>query len=185
MNLAENIAATYLRLNGFFLLPQFTIFTGGNQHNHLDILALRAKNCREIVRTQVGDHDLLVDKNLFDALGVGSMGKRVGLVVQVKSNEENIAPKQSQIDYVKGFFGDDDVDIFRVSFFHSKFKVRKSSDGIIEVGVVSAAHWIQSRIKRMEKMKGLRKKTKSWTWSEPFLADFLQLYDYGLLKSVR
>lgn len=35
MNMAEKIAATYLRLNGFLVLLQFTVFIDG-EHGHVD-----------------------------------------------------------------------------------------------------------------------------------------------------
>ncbi len=47
MNAAEKIAASYLRLNGFLLLPHFTVFEGG-YHGHVDIVGLRAAGSKEV-----------------------------------------------------------------------------------------------------------------------------------------
>ena len=41
MNTAEKIAVMYLRLNGFLLLPHFTVFDG-NYQNHINLIGLRA-----------------------------------------------------------------------------------------------------------------------------------------------
>lgn len=39
------------------------------------------------------------------------------------------------------------------------------------------------RIEATEKIEGLLTKTKSWALSEPFLADIMQMCDYGLLEA--
>ena len=63
MNPAERLAATYLRLNGFLLLPQFTSF-GGGYHNHVDLLGLRAPGSVE----RVGTIEFPVDGAFFAAI---------------------------------------------------------------------------------------------------------------------
>ena len=60
MNATEKLAATYLRLNGFLLLPHFTIFTG-RQHSHFDLIGLHPMNGAEIG----GRLQLPKDENLF------------------------------------------------------------------------------------------------------------------------
>jgi hypothetical protein len=49
-NIDEKIAATYLRLNGFLLLPHFTAFISienkGKYHRHIDLLGFFAPNAR-------------------------------------------------------------------------------------------------------------------------------------------
>ena len=42
MNAAEKIAATYLRLNGFLLVPQFTVFEG-DRHSHVDLVSIETR----------------------------------------------------------------------------------------------------------------------------------------------
>jgi hypothetical protein len=54
MNGPEKIAAAYLRLNGFLLLPQFTIFDG-QRHNHIDLVGVRCAASVEKVRRTCRD----------------------------------------------------------------------------------------------------------------------------------
>lgn len=48
MHLTEKLAGTYQRLNGFLSVPNFIVF-GGRQHNHIDLLGLRAPASTEKV----------------------------------------------------------------------------------------------------------------------------------------
>jgi hypothetical protein len=62
---AEKIAATYLRLNRFLLLPLFTIFEyeGSRQ---IDLIGLRARGSLEQSKGPEGTHcDLPTDDRLF------------------------------------------------------------------------------------------------------------------------
>ena len=50
MNVAEKIVQTYLRLNGFFTIPKFTLL--GSKAGHIDIIAVRIGSSKEIVRSR-------------------------------------------------------------------------------------------------------------------------------------
>jgi len=63
MNMSEKIAATYLRLNGFLLLPQFTVFIDG-EHGHVDLVGLRAKGSSE----ESAGLTFLIDDKFFNAI---------------------------------------------------------------------------------------------------------------------
>ena len=114
MNLTEKLAATYLRLNGFLLLPHFTVFTGA-QHNHLDLIGLRAANSRE----RIGDFTLPIDGTLFAMLtqlhGDEAFSSTIGVVAEVRTNDDRRSPTGEHIAYVKHFFGD--LAVYRLAFF--------------------------------------------------------------------
>ena len=87
MNATEKLAATYLRLNGFLLLPHFTIFTG-RQHSHIDLIGLHPMNGVE----RVGALELPKDDRLFvtirDRYEIDSRHNWLGIIAEVKTNQE-------------------------------------------------------------------------------------------------
>lgn len=67
MNTTETIAATYLRLNGFLLLPLFTLFEQEGAR-HVDLVGLRAQGSMEQSLDRKGNLlDLPTDEKLFAA----------------------------------------------------------------------------------------------------------------------
>ena len=109
MNSPEKLVGTYLRLNGFFLLPQFTIFSLGH-HTHVDFLAFHPQNAEEIVRNINGDSvPLPVDDDLFnkieEILSISPFSVHLGAVVEVKGNREIEIPS----DDPEAIVGDIDV----------------------------------------------------------------------------
>lgn len=91
MNTAEKLAATYLRLNGFLLLPHFTVFQGSH-HGHVDLIGLRAKNSF----SGFDGKPFLTDEALFEAIGQTGCPEPksvfLGLVAEVRTNERRDAP---------------------------------------------------------------------------------------------
>lgn len=183
MNLAEKLAVTYLRLNGFLALPQFTVFDG-RQHNHIDIVAFRAPNSQEVV----GGVTLLTDETLFDALSVlvGAPSRTVplGIAAEVKTKGDRDEPSDAHIAYVGRFLGG--VPVTRIAFFDGQHTIEQNGD-VLDIGMRYAGLWIQRRIDWMlgPEQKIRLTKTGSWNLSESFLSDILALRQYGLLTNDR
>jgi len=181
MNLAEKLAATYLRLNGFLTLPQFTAFDG-KQHNHIDIVALRAPNSQEVV----SDITLLTDDALFaalsDLIGCSSRSVALGIAAEVRTNDDRDEPSDDHIAYVRDFLGG--IPVTRLAFFDGAHTIQRNGHAL-DIGMRYAGLWIQRRIDWMlEPEQNLKlTKTGSWNWSESFLADFLALRQFGLLTN--
>ena len=92
----EKIAVTYLRLNGFLLLPQFTVFIGGD-HGHVDLVGLRAKGSKE----QAGQFVFPIDERFFKAIdrliSANPLEEFLGLVGEVKTNRQKDHPQKDQV----------------------------------------------------------------------------------------
>jgi hypothetical protein len=176
MNLAEKLAATYLRLNGFLLLPHFTVFTG-QQHNHVDLIALRAANSVE----RVGANILATDDRLFDALtnmrGKNARSDLLGIVAEVRTNDRRNTPTEEHVEYVAQFLGG--LPMSRLAF-HEAERGIYCNGREVDIGIHYAGTWIQNRIDSMEGQR--LTKEGSWNWSESFLSDFLVLRKAGLTQ---
>lgn len=183
MNLAEKLAETYLRLNGFLTLPQFTAFDGV-QHNHIDIVAFRAPNSHETV----GDDPFLTDDNFFDTLsaiiGRPSRGVPLGVAAEVRTNNRRDEPSDAHIEYVGRFLGG--LSVTRIAFFEGAHTIQQQGE-TLDISMRYAGLWIQRRIDWMlAPEQNIRlTKTGSWNWSESFLSDFLAMRQYGLLTNDR
>ena len=181
MNFSEKIAGAYLRLNGFFLLPHFTLFDGAN-HTHVDFLVLRPPKGREKVK----EMELLLDKELFSQIdkscGTDSKDLLLGGVVEVKGGDEKETPSEAHLAYAKDFLGPD-AKVVLFSFFHGAGDI-KTVDGTITITVEHALNWVLERIKWMNKNIHRLTKSGSWTWSEAFLSDLLYIHRLDLLSKI-
>jgi len=153
VNTAEKIAATYLRLNGFLLLPHFTVFDG-NEHNHIDLIALRAAHSAE----RVGELSFAI-------------------IAEVRTNKDRDIPSPAHIQYAMNFLGS--VPSMPVSFAKDQTGLKPDPSGL-RIGNAYAMQWILQRIKWMDSQKMHLTKTGSWAWSEDFLSDILVLRDLKL-----
>ncbi len=179
MNTAEKIAYTYLRLNGFLLLPQYTVFDG-KSHNHIDLIGLRSANSRE----EVNGYTFPLDNDLFELtknIVENPLEARLGVIAEVKTNHARDEISEAHQQYAERFLGDIEA-IVKLRFRESD-AVRINDDGVIEVPVPYAFNWIIQRIESMKDNTGSLTKMGSWTWSDEFLADVLVLAKYGFLKS--
>lgn len=180
MNIAEKIAYTYLRLNGFLLLPHFTVF-GGRAHGHVDLVGLRAANSIERLR----DYTFPVDEALFDAISellVEPRGHLLGIVAEVRENANRDVPNDEQVEYVSAFLGG--ASIIKIAFFDNEFSLYREDD-LICIGIRRALQWIIERIEQMEQsLQGITK-TGSWYLSDDHLSDVLVLWRYGFLHNRR
>jgi len=181
MNSPEKIAATYLRLNGFFLMPHFTLFDG-ERHTHVDFLGLRAPNSRE----QCGEHIFPLDENLFDTFddisGLNSREQLLAAITEVKGGEEKEKPGAGHLAYINRFIGPNAVSL-RCLFRRQRHSV-SISDNVIEISLEYAFDWILRRIDWIDaNQEGLAKKS-SWTWSETSLSDILYIKRLGFLNVI-
>jgi hypothetical protein len=97
MNLAEKIASAYLRLNGFLTIPHFNMFDGA-QHNHVDIVGLRAANSRELVGQTIFPTDDLLFNELSDLFGRDARSITVGIVAEARTNADRDEPSNHHSD---------------------------------------------------------------------------------------
>ena len=182
MNSAEKIAATYLRLNGFLLLSQFTAF-GGDQHNHVDLLGLRARNSVELVGMYP---PLPTDDDLFRAIPnhicANPRQEFLGIVAEVKTNTRRDKPEAGHVAYVRAFLGD--VPIIPMSFNDSRDGPVWHDDHLA-IGNTHALGWIVFRFEWMNHNFQGFTKSGSWPWSEDALAELLVLHKYGALVDPR
>jgi hypothetical protein len=167
MNYAERIAGTYLRLNGFLLLPHFTTFFGP-RNNHVDLIGVRTPGSRE----KVSGYILPTDRKLFSALSeeVGANPRRspIGVIAEVRTSSERDNISEQQIAYVQAFLGG--LRPITLTFFRTPQTVWRDTEGI-GIGVSYAIDWIQWRVSWMEKRH--LNKVGSWNLSEEFLGQIL------------
>lgn len=181
MNLAEKLAGTYLRLNGFLLLPHFTVFTG-DHHNHIDLVGLRAARSVESVDLGIGHYDFPIDMRLFEEIGTripNPCDRYLGLAGEVKANAARDPISEEHLRYVTTFLGGGPV--VRVTFRESKvgFEWR---DNQLQIGHAHVIDWMLKRIAAMEVNLENKTKVGSWTLSESALSDFLVLRKLGALR---
>lgn len=180
MNPAEKLVATYLRLNGFLLLTQFTSF-GGDHHNHVDLLGLRAPGSVE----RVGSIEFPLDDALFAAIpdteNLSSRDTLLGLVVEVKTNQTIDTPDPAHIAYAAAFLGA--ARVVPASFSDSDEGPRWHRDGL-RVGNRHALEWVVARIRWMDQNHRALTKSGSWPWSDDSLAELLVLYRYGAFRAL-
>ena len=147
MNLAEKLACAYLRLNGFLTLPHFTVFDG-DQHNHLDLVALRAANSKEVVHGVT----LPTDERLFEGLtaliGQDSKSIVLGVLAEVRTNDDRKQPSEAHRGYAKRFLGD--TRVASIAFYECPLGISQNGN-VLDVGMRYAGLWIQHRIERMNK----------------------------------
>lgn len=171
MNMAEKIAATYLRLNGFLLLPQFTVFIGG-EHGHVDFIGLRARGSRE----ESAGLTFLIDDKFFVAIdrqvSANPLNEFLGLVAEVKTNRRVDFPKHQQVDYVRPFLGN--VPIVLVAFSEGNLEPTWQ-DGCLKIGNTYALEWIFERASWMNERLQTLTKDGSWNLSEDALSEILVL----------
>jgi hypothetical protein len=181
MNLGEKLAAAYLRLNGFFLLPHFTVFSGA-QHNHIDLIGLRAANSKEAAGGASFPVDTAFFNQLTDLRGSPSLTANIGVAAQIRTNDQRTAPNQAHLGYARDFMGG--VEVSRLDFFAGDHSIRRNGE-CLDIGMRYAGLWIQQRIDWMIDQDLRLNKVKSWNWSESFLSDLLALRDFGLITRER
>jgi hypothetical protein len=178
----EKIASAYLRLNGFFLMPYFTILLQPDCR-HVDFLGVHVGSTEKIGPPQV---ELSLDRELFELLGTRT-GEHFVVIAEVKGTEDaSDAPLVSDehFAYVKKMFTG--MKIKRLGF-------EKTGSGIHEEQghtIVSLSHCLSFIEFRFIEAKAIASqlechhwtKTKAWSWHEEFLSDLLFLHNLGCFR---
>jgi len=170
MNYPEKIAGAYLRLNGFFLLPHFTLFDGAS-HTHVDFLVLRPPKGRE----KVNNTELPLDEELF--IKIDELCKKkskdllLGGVVEVRGNEDKDIPEESHLTYARHFLGPT-TEVVSFSFFRNDRDI-EIEEHTITIPVAHVLKWVKKRIVWMDQHANSLTKSGSWPWSEGVLSDLL------------
>jgi len=176
MNTPEKIAQTYLRLNGFFTIPHFSILE--DNWTHVDFLAVRLGGSVEKVGKGENRIPLEIDINFLKALKI-KKEETVGLVVEVKSGNKKAKVKKSAFNYVKPFFGKISK-LCKVGFEERADTISRRGDHVI-VSLKYCLTFIKKRFEELDsidnKLRGSGRLTKegSWYLSEEFLSDLLFL----------
>ena len=178
MNTPEKIAQSYLRLNGFFTIPHFTILkeNGG----HIDLLAVRLGGCIEKVGVDSNQRSLSIDDDLLSKLGVNE-DETIGLIIEIKGGKNDSARvDELQFTYAKLFFGNINI-IKKVGFENrTSLEILTRNDHII-ITLKYCMRFIKSRFRQLKSIKQefrgrrLLSKEGSWTLWEDFLSDLIYL----------
>ena len=175
MNAPEKIAATYLRLNGFLLLPHFTIFTD-RHHNHVDLIGYRPRNSEECVSDVPLKRDDDFSNKIEELQNDDTKTLPTGIIVQVRGNTTYPKFHDNHEEYVERFLGIKPVRIIFRRQKKSIFIKEENENRSVCVGLKHSFGWIQERIGEMH---SYHSKTGSWTLSEEFLADLLLIRRIG------
>lgn len=166
MNTPEKIAATYLRLNGFLLLPHFTVFIAGAQHNHVDLIGYRPRNSEESVSNVPLERDEEFSSKIKELQNDGNEDSSAGIIVQVRGNKTCPDFFEKHDEYIAKFLGS--IKPVRVIFHCQKdnISIKRGDKPCICISLKHSYKWIQDRISWI-------RKAGSWELSEEFLADLL------------
>ena len=148
MNTPEKIAQAYLRLNGFFTIPHFTVLkeNGG----HIDLLAVRLGGCSESVGVGSNQKQLGIDNDLLSKLGINK-SITIGLVIEVKGGNNSVDINDSQFAYSKSFFRNINI-IKKVSFENrADLEIHTRNDQII----IPLKHCMNFIKKRFSELKSI------------------------------
>jgi hypothetical protein len=182
MNTPEKIAQTYLRLNGFFTIPHFSILQ--DDWGHVDFLAVRLGGSVEKVGKGEDRIPLKLDTDFFEKMEIME-GDTVGLIVEVKSGEERAEVTDVAFNYVRPVFGNISK-LERVGFDERECEIQKRGNHII-VPIQHCLTFIKERFRELERIdhdmrgSGRLSKEGSWYLSEEFLSDLLFLKKSGSL----
>ena len=90
MNYAEEKAYWYLRLNGFFVIPDFVLH---NKHGDTDLLGIRLSHTSEFVEGQRLKEDIEL-VSLFHESGCNIYRNTACVIAEVKGGRSSIQPKE-------------------------------------------------------------------------------------------
>ena len=177
MNTPEKIAQAYLRLNGFFTIPHFTILN--EQWRHIDLLAVRLSGSSEKIGIESNQTTLKIDENLLSKLGINK-DDTIGLIIEVKGGREHAKINDTKFAYGKLFFGSISP-IKKIGFENMEnLEIIKRNDHVI-ISLKYCIKFIKERFSKLKSIKqafrgsGMLSKEGSWSFSEEFLSDLIFL----------
>lgn len=184
MNTPEKIAQAYLRLNGFFTIPHFTLLK--DDGTHIDLLAVRLGESVENVGVNSDIFPLGIDESFLSKLGV-TKDDTIGVMAEVKGGERDSARVDvTKFNSAKSFFGS--IPIKKVGFENiSRLNITEQDDHII-VSLKYCIEFIKNRfnsvceIEQQLRRRSLLSKEGSWELSEDFLSDLIYLKKVGVFN---
>lgn len=189
MNAPEKIVQAYLRLNGFFTIPYFSVLS--ESCSQIDFLAVRLGSSEERIGIKGNFISLDIDEKFLELLGASKMDT-IGLVVEVKGGKgQHAVISDENFQYAKSFFGKVEK-VFRVGFERDLTKLCKQLVGDNVHFLVPLTHCLEFINKRFREMKkieralrgtGILSKEGSWHLSEEFLSDLIYLQSIGSFGS--
>lgn len=189
MNAPEKIAQIYLRLNGFFTIPHFSVLSA--EGSQIDLLAVRLGNSEERIGIDQNLTALKIDEEFLEILGA-SKSDTIGLVVEVKGGEKKHAEiSNAKFEYAERFLGDVEK-VSRVTFERSINTLCKQERGGNQHVAIPLSHCLTFIDKRLEEVSeiesrlrgsGLLSKQGSWHLSEEFLSEIIYLKHLGFFGS--
>ncbi|MDD5473449.1 MAG: hypothetical protein PHU34_04790 [Candidatus Methanoperedens sp.] len=180
MNTPEKIAQAYLRLNGFFTIPHFTLLKDNG--THIDFLAVRLGRSVEKVGVTPNVFPLSIDEQLLSKLAV-TKNKTIGIVVEVKGGacrNNDTVNLDEKFKYAKPFFGNI-RNIKKVKFEKDNNSEIEEQDDYIIVSIKHCVGFIKNRFGELKRIEGQLERTRqlskegSWHLSEEFLSDLIYL----------
>lgn len=180
MNPGERLAYVYLRLNGFLLLPHFTVF-GHDRGQHVDLIGLRAPNSVE----SVDGFEFPTDDLLFDEIAKlvpNPRGCYLGVVCEVRTSDDEKLPSDEHAEYVSHFLGGTPVVKVSVCDYKSDIGL-VMEDGVVRVPIRKIVPWFAKRVKAINDAVDGMSKSGSWTWSSDELAELLQWQKWGIIRT--
>ena len=178
MNATEKLAATYLRLNGFLLLPHFTVFIGPS-HNHVDLVGLHPIKGQEVSGRTVFEKDEALFRIIRDTKGFDASQNWIGVVAEVRANKQIDIPDKAHIKYIQNFLGESDIVPI---CFTDKIEAFDYDGENIIIGLRHVFRWIMDRIEWMNENLEALTKSGSWNLSEEFLSDVLVFHQLGFYQ---
>jgi len=177
MNTAEKIVSVYLRLNGFFILNQFTHLPETGHSKESDMIAIRCPNSEE----KVDEKKLQIDDKFFVSSDLNK-NEVIGLIVEIRGGSSNpqfnqTTKTEKKIEYAKNFFGNfqDKVYLCDVSdSYNDPYK----NGSIIKIGIRYIAKEVKGIIKKRSEICN---KDNSWYLNEGLLSDLIYLEKIRLL----
>ncbi|MCK4475573.1 MAG: hypothetical protein KAU16_02505 [Methanophagales archaeon] len=176
MNTAEKIVSVYLRLNGFFVLNQFTHLPEFGYSMESDMIAIRCPNSEE----RVNGNKLQIDDKFFESCKLNK-NEAIGLIVEIKGGSSNPQFNQTtktkkKIEYAKNFFGDFQDKVYLCDVSDSYNDPNKKDGTLIKIGI----RYIAQEVKGIIKKRGeLCNKQNSWYLNEGLLSDLIYLEKIG------
>lgn len=174
MNTAEKIVSVYLRLNGFFILNQFTHLHESGHTQESDLIAIRCPKSEEIVNQDEINGKLQIDEVFFTNCNLNKE-EVIGLIAEIKAPEVELTFKPEKIEYAKNFFGDFQDKVYLCGVSRSYDNPRKT-DEKIEIGLGYVAQKVNEMIRRRNEICN---KNSSWYLNEGLLSDLIYLENIG------
>lgn len=168
VNIAEEYAALYLRLNGFLVLPNFTHLSHSGHAKESDIIGLRCPNSIEKVNGDI----FPIDNSLFSN-DMMNKSEVIPIICEVKGGTQKPKFQANKIRYIKNFFGDlgENIIFMGVSqAYDSPIKTMSNGTTRINIGLSYIISCTKGLIRRRAQICNKR---QSWYLNEGLLQELI------------